>query len=260
MPNQAHQVKSILNRYYRKYNHPDFIPHDPIAIPHLFTRKQDIEIMGFFAAIFAWGQRITIINKCKELIQRMDQQPFQFITQHQQSDLRVLLNFKHRTFNDTDLLYTVAFLQHWYKQHNSLEQAFSNGLSKKDSNIEGALNHFRDTFFGLSHVPQRTYKHVASPKQKSACKRINMYLRWMVRKDNHGVDFGIWNEIKPAQLICPLDLHVQRVATKLGLLQRTQSDWQAAVELTEVLKTFDTKDPVKYDFALFGLGVMQEDF
>lgn len=249
------QIISLLNQKVKQYNHISFIENDPICIPHLFTQKQDIEIMGFFAAIFAWGQRVTIINKCKELIERMDSSPHQFILHHTDKDLQNMLGFKHRTFNDTDLLYFIHFFKHWYKKHDTLETAFSNGMKPKDETVENGLNHFRKLFFSLDDAPTRTFKHVASPEQNSACKRINMYLRWMVRKDDNGVDFGIWNNIKPAQLVCPLDVHVQRVATKLGLLQRTQSDWQAAIELTQALKSFDKKDPVKYDFALFGLGV-----
>ncbi len=251
-------IQKILNQKFRQYNCPEFIANDPIAIPHLFTQPADIEIMGFFAAVFAWGQRITIINKCKDLIERMDGAPHDFIINHQASDLKKMVGFKHRTFNDTDLLYFIQFLQHWYSRNKSLELAFSRGMHKKNKTVEGGLNHFRTLFFSLPHVPHRTVKHIASPAQHSACKRLNMFLRWMVRKDRNGVDFGLWKNISPAQLVCPLDVHVQRVAMQLGLLQRKQSDWQAAIELTENLKLLDAADPVKYDFALFGLGVMQE--
>lgn len=255
MKKTSFDLVDFLDKQYRIYNQPGFIKDDPICIPHLFSQKQDIEIMGFFAAIFAWGQRVTIINKCKELIQRFDNAPYDFILNHQESDLQNLLHFKHRTFNDTDLLYFVSFLKFWYTKHESLEQAFTQHIHKKDITIENGLNGFREYFFSLPDVPHRTVKHIASPVQNSACKRINMYLRWMVRSDNRGVDFGLWKTIKPSQLICPLDLHVQRVAVKFGLLHRTQSDWKAAVELTENLRQLDPKDPVKYDFALFGLGV-----
>lgn len=255
MKNTTFDLADFLNKQYRIYNQPGFIKDDPICIPHLFSQKQDIEIMGFFAAIFAWGQRITIINKCKELIQRFDNAPYDFIVHHQESDLQNVLHFKHRTFNDTDLLYFISFLKHWYTQHDSLEQAFSQFIHKRDTTIENGLNGFRECFFSLKDVPHRTVKHIASPAQHSACKRINMYLRWMVRSDKNGVDFGLWKNIKPSQLICPLDVHVQRVALKFGLLERTQSDWKAALELTENLRKLDPKDPVKYDFALFGLGV-----
>lgn len=251
-------LKKLLDSKVKSFNQPDFIPSDPICIPHQFKKKQDIEIAGFFAAIFAWGQRVTIINKCNELLERMDHAPHDFVLHHTHKELKQLIGFKHRTFNDTDLLYTIHFFHQWYQKNNSLEQAFSKGIRTKDETVEHGLNHFRATFFSLDDAPQRTKKHIASPKQKSACKRINMYLRWMVRKDNKGVDFGIWNEIKPSQLVCPLDLHVQRVATKLGLLTRTQSDWEAALELTQQLRILDKQDPVKYDFALFGLGVLDK--
>jgi uncharacterized protein (TIGR02757 family) len=247
--------KTYLDKLVRKYNAPEFIPNDPICIPHLFSKQQDIEIMGFFAAIFAWGNRTTIINKCKELIRRMDNSPHDFVLHHSDDDLKRLLGFKHRTFNDTDLLYVLSFFKHWYTHNTSLETAFTSGISKTDSTIEHGLNAFRNTFFDQKDVPNRTKKHVASPQQNSACKRINMYLRWMVRADQQGVDFGIWKQIKTSQLVCPLDVHVQRVAIHLGLLNREQSDWKAAIELTENLKKLDKNDPVKYDFALFGLGV-----
>lgn len=251
-------ISSFLDSTYTLYNTPEFIQNDPICIPHLFTAKQDIEIMGFFAAVFAWGQRVTIINKCKELIDRMDHAPHAFILNHSEQDLKRLIGFKHRTFNDTDLLYFISFFHQWYKQHDSLEDAFASHVKPRHTDIGQGLNGFRELFFALRDVPHRTYKHVASPQQNSACKRINMYLRWMVRKDDRGVDFGIWKKIKPSQLICPLDLHVQRVAIKLGLLQREQSDWKAAIELTENLRKLDKSDPVKYDFALFGLGVSEK--
>lgn len=251
-----HNTKDFLNKQVQIYNQKGFIELDPICIPHLFTKKQDIEIAGLFAAVFAWGQRTTIINKCKDLMDRMDQVPHQFVLQHSAKDLKRLLNFKHRTFNDTDLLYFVSFLNFWYTQNESLETAFSNHLLPKDINIENALNGFRNTFFSLPDVSLRTMKHIASPNQNSACKRLCMYLRWMVRNDNNGVDFGIWKTINPNQLMIPLDLHVQRTAIQLGLLSRTQSDWKAVLELTKNLSKLDKNDPVKYDYALFGLSVM----
>lgn len=252
------KLKSFLDSKVELYNQHSFIENDPICIPHLFSKKQDIEIMGFFAAIFAWGQRITIINKCKDLIERMDRAPHDFILHHSAKDLKGLINFKHRTFNDTDLLYFISFFNDWYTKNDSLEGAFVKYLKPKDITIENGLNGFRELFFSMEEVPHRTFKHVSSPHQNSACKRINMYLRWMVRSDQKGVDFGIWKKIKPSQLFCPLDLHVQRVAIKLNLLQREQSDWKAVLELTENLRKLDVKDPVKYDFALFGLGIEEK--
>ena len=250
-------LQTLLNEKVETYNRPFFIDSDPISIPHSFSKKQDIEIAGFFAAIFAWGNRTTIINKSKELMDLMDNTPHDFVLNHQPKDLKNLLRFKHRTFNSTDLLYFIHFFHHHYKKHDSLETAFSIGLDKKDINTENALNGFYDYFFSLPDVPSRTKKHIAAPKNKSSCKRLNMYLRWMVRNDKCGVDFGIWKKIKTSQLIMPLDLHVIRVAKRYQLLTRKQSDWQAAVELTETLKRFDPKDPVKYDYALFGMGVME---
>jgi uncharacterized protein (TIGR02757 family) len=249
-------LKKFLNQQVSKYNQFEFIALDPISIPHLFSKKQDIEIAGLFAAIFAWGQRSTIINKGTELMERMGNAPHDFVMHHTAKDLKRLLHFKHRTFNDTDLLYFIAFLQFWYHKNDSLETAFTQQLKASDSNIENALNGFRDLFFSLEHVSNRTKKHIASPQQNSACKRLCMYLRWMVRKDEMGVDFGLWQHIKPAQLMIPLDLHVQRTALQYGLITRTQSDWKAVVELTENLRKLDKKDPVKYDYALFGLSVM----
>ncbi len=248
----------FLNRKVEEYNTATFIATDPISIPHRFTQKQDIEIAGFFAAVFAWGNRTTIINKCGELIQRMDHAPYDFVINHKPSDLKKLLHFKHRTFNDTDLLYFIQFFNHHYRQNSSLENAFTKWLSKKDQSIEKALNGFYHYFFSLAEIPQRTKKHIAAPVKNSSCKRLNMFLRWMVRKDSKDVDFGIWKKISPAQLICPIDVHVARVARRFNLLERKQTDWLAALELTQNLKKFDPIDPSKYDFALFGLGVAEK--
>jgi len=248
----------FLNRKVDEYNRVDFIANDPISIPHNFSKKQDIEIAGFFASIFAWGNRTTIINKCKELLQRMDQSPHDFILQHHQSDLKRLLSFKHRTFNDTDLLYFIQFLKMHYERNSSLETAFNKHLKKAEVNVAPALDGFFRYFFSLPAVPERTKKHIAAPSKNSSCKRLNMFLRWMVRKDHKGVDFGIWKTISPSQLICPLDVHVARVARRFNLLERKQTDWIAALNLTENLKKLDQADPVKYDFALFGLGVIEK--
>ena len=249
------QIKSLLDLKYQEYNQPNFIENDPICIPHRFTKKQDIEIMGFMAAMLAWGQRITIINKCKELSALMDNSPHDFIINHQEDDLKRLLAFKHRTFNTTDLLYFIEFFKHYYSSNESLETAFSSYILDKDETVEKALIGFQNTFFSLPDAPQRTRKHIATPIRKSACKRLNMFLRWMVRNDDAGVDFGLWKQIKTSQLVCPLDVHVERVARKLRLLTRKQTDWKAALELNKALKKFDKNDPVKYDFALFGLGL-----
>ena len=251
-------LTAFLNSKVKAYNQSSFITADPICIPHSFSKKQDIEIAGFFAAIFAWGNRITIINKSRELMQRMDNAPYDFCLQHTQSDLEKLLTFKHRTFNSTDLLYFISFFNMHYQKEHSLETAFSKWMSKEDVNTENALNGFYQYFFSLEFVPKRTMKHIACPLKKAGCKRLNMYLRWMVRNDRKGVDFGLWRNISPAQLVIPLDVHVARVARHFKLLQRGPADWMAAVELTESLKLMDPEDPVKYDFALFALGVLEK--
>lgn len=248
------ELRDFLNNKVIQYNQPSFIKDDPICVPHLFSRTQDIEIAGFFAAVFAWGNRTIIINKSKELMRLMDMAPHDFIIHHTASDLKNLLAFKHRTFNTTDLLYFIELLKHHYQNYSSLEDAFI----RYGDTVKEMLISFHHYFFSLEEVPQRTKKHIATPEKKSNCKRLNMFLRWMVRKDNVGVDFGIWNNIKPAQLICPVDLHVARVAKRFNLLQRKQIDWQAAEELTGYLKELDPQDPVKYDFALFGLGVIEK--
>jgi uncharacterized protein (TIGR02757 family) len=282
-----HDLKGFLNLKYDQYNRPDFIENDPVCIPHLFTKKQDIEIMAFWASILAWGQRKTIINKCKELIQLMDGAPHDFILNHKETDLKRFANFKHRTFNLTDTLYFIEFFRQHYLKSDTLETAFntyksnnlrhefveeenySSGFIENASSpcylsdlnnipeiiTETALNSFRTYFFSLPDYPARTKKHISSPSQKSTCKRLNMFLRWMVRKDDRGVDFGLWSSIKPSDLVCPTDLHVERVARRLKLITRKQVDWQTATELTENLRQFDPLDPVKYDFALFGLGI-----
>lgn len=285
------ELKDFLDVKFDQYNRPGFIENDPICIPHLFTKRQDIEIMGFWASILAWGQRKTIINKCKELIVLMDGAPYDFILNHQETDLKRFANFKHRTFNDTDTLYFLEFFRQHYLRSDTLETAFSasrpNALREEfievgkytsehvetasapcylgeltsknpESVTEKALNSFRTYFFSLPDFPARTKKHISSPSQKSTCKRLNMFMRWMVRKDVRGVDFGLWNSIKPSDLICPTDLHVERVARKLKLISRKQVDWLTATELTENLRKFDPADPVKYDFALFGLGIEEQ--
>lgn len=252
-------LKDFLDKKVDEYNQPNFIPHDPISIPHQFSSKNDIEITGFLASIMAWGQRKTIINKCNELIERMDGAPYDYIMNHTDQDLKSLLGFKHRTFNDTDILYFVAFFRYHYSHFVSLEDAFLVGQENLvEVDLEQALNAFKTYFFSLPDYPHRTRKHISSPAQKSTVKRINMFLRWMVRKDNKGVDFGIWNRLSPKDLICPCDVHVERVARKFGLITLEKVNWKTAQELTANLRLLDFNDPVKYDFALFGLGVEGE--
>jgi uncharacterized protein (TIGR02757 family) len=243
-------LKEFLDEKVDLYNRPGFIENDPIQIPHSFKKHQDIEISAFFAATLAWGQRKTIISKCRELMDLMDNAPHDFVLNHSASDLKKLTTFKHRTFNTTDLLYFVHFFNQYYQKEKSLERAFLTG-----SGMKIQLTNFHNAFFSLEDFPPRTRKHIATPERKSACKRINMFLRWMVRSDDRSVDFGLWKKISPAQLICPIDLHVERIARKLKLIKRKQVDWQTAEELTSNLKKLDPSDPVKYDFALFGLGL-----
>ena len=281
------ELQDFLEKKVLEYNHPSFIEKDPVSVPHRFSIKQDIEIAGLFAAVFAWGNRITIVRKSNELLKTMDDAPFDFIKNHETTDLKRLLQFKHRTFNSTDLLYFIRFLKSHYGQNNSLESAFlpddltgtkikrfNTGItrperSKQETLLNAdlhagneftrkALSIFYKRFFSLENAPGRTKKHIASPDRNSTCKRLNMYLRWMVRKDNNGVDFGIWKKISAADLICPVDLHVARVARGFGLITRKQTDWQTAMELTIALREMDKTDPVKYDFALFGLGVTEK--
>lgn len=249
-------LKDFLDRKADFYNRTGFIDNDPIFVPHQFRRKQDVEIMGFFAAMFAWGQRKTIVRKSMELAHRFDGRPYDFILHHTESDLRQLSGFRHRTFNDTDLLYFVDFLHRHYQKNESLECAFIPRTGFAD--MESSLIYFEREFFNHPHAPTRTRKHVATPARNSTCKRLNMFLRWMVRDDGKGVDFGLWKQIPASALICPVDVHVDRTARRLGLIARKQTDWGTALELTRNLRSLDAADPVKYDFALFGLSVEKE--
>jgi uncharacterized protein (TIGR02757 family) len=250
------QLKKFLDAKVALYNQPSFIEKDPICIPHSFTKKQDIEIDGLFAAVLAWGNRTTIINNCRKLMNWMDNKPHEFILHHKDTDLKPFVSFAHRTFNATDLLYFIAFLQYHYSNHSSLEDAFVPAKTYSEANVGPALIHFHNYFFSIEH-PERTKKHIATPERNSACKRLNMYLRWMVRNDNKGVDFGIWKKIKPHQLICPLDVHVARVAERLGFLGNIKSNWNNALQLTAHLKELNPNDPAIYDYALFGLGMAE---
>ncbi|NBB88608.1 MAG: TIGR02757 family protein [Bacteroidetes bacterium] len=244
----------LLNAKAKQYEHPDFIADDPIALPHQFEKLQDIEIIAFWVSILAWGQRQTIINKGLELIDLMEGRPHHFILHHTSSQVDRFLEFKHRTFNATDSMYFLRFLQDYYRKHESLETAFSKHMTPDLPTIEDALVGFQNTFFSLPDAPRRTQKHIATPARKSTCKRLNMFLRWMVRPSTRGVDFGLWNEIRSDQLCPPLDVHVERIARKMGLLKRKTRDWKAVLELRDQLVKLDPADPVKYDFALFGIG------
>lgn len=252
------RLKEFFDRKVEEYNHPLFVAPDPISVPHRFSKKQDIEIAALFAAVFAWGNRTTIINKTNELMRLMNDAPHDFVLNPGTDGLKRLAAFKHRTFNATDLLYFIGFLHHHYTQHESLETAFSQWMDNEDETIEKALIGFQRYFFSLEDAPHRTRKHIATPARGSTCKRLCMFLRWMVRSDNNGVDFGLWKNISPAQLVCPIDLHVARVAKRFNLIQRKGVDWQTALELTAYLRRLNPADPAKYDFALFGLGVVEK--
>ena len=249
-------LKEFLDEKYLLYNNKKFIETDPISIPHLFTKKQDIEIAAFFAATIAWGNRQSIIKNANKLMQLMDFAPHSFVTEATPKEIRRFSDFVHRTFNGIDCMFFIQSLQSIYKKHKTLEILFSKGIQPEDKNIKNGLVSFREVFFAVNH-PMRTQKHISNPLKNSSAKRLCMFLRWMVRNDKTGVDFGVWKQINPAQLCLPLDLHTGNVSRKLGLLTRKQNDWQAVEEVTNLLKKMDTKDPVKYDFALFGLGVFE---
>ncbi len=240
------------------HNQPNFIEDDPIGLPHQFTQLQDIEIIGFWVAMLAWGRRSSIIKSGKRLIEWMDGAPYDFIKNHQEQDRARFEQFKHRTFQPIDALYFLEYLQQYYQHHESLETAFSQHLGEEDIDIEKALIGFHKGFFSLPNAPHRTRKHIATPARKSTCKRLCMFLRWMVRQDAQGVDFGLWKSIQPRQLLMPLDVHVERVGRQLGLIERKQRDWKTVLELTARLRELDAEDPVKYDFALFGSGVLEK--
>lgn len=246
-------VRDYLEACYLKYNNQTFIENDPILIPHSFKKKEDIEISAFLIATIAWGNRKSIITNGNKLMQLMDFKPFDFIMNHKKKDLKPFQNFTHRTFNGNDCIYFIESLKNIYKKHNGLESSFksdSHGLKQKIIN-------FRTLFLEPKHL-KRIEKHISNPNKNASAKRLCMFLRWMVRKDNFGVDFGIWNSVSPAELCLPLDVHTGNVSRQLKLLKRKQNDWQAVEEITSVLKTFDVNDPVKYDFALFGIGVNKE--
>ena len=248
------ELKEFLDQKVVLYNNPTFIESDPIQIPHLFSKKEDIEIAGFLTATIAWGNRKMIINNATKFMNLLDNSPHDFILNHQEKELKRFQYFVHRTFNSEDAIQFVKSLQHIYKNHNGLEQSLA--IKDRTDNYRTAISNFKALFFEIPHL-QRTQKHISDPLKGSAAKRINMYLRWMIRKDNCGVDFGIWKTHNPAHVSCPIDVHSGNVARKLGLLGRKQNDWKAVTELDTSLRFFDKIDPSKYDFALFGLGVFE---
>ena len=249
------ELKSFLDEKVIEYNTPEFIDSDPVQIPHLFTQKEDIEIAGFLAATIAWGNRKMIIKNSHRMIQLMGESPYDFIMNHQEHHLEQLEGFVHRTFNAIDFAHFIKALQHIYTNHNGLENVFQK--HQTTTSLQPAIHELKKLFFEIPH-PQRTTKHISDPLKGSAAKRLNMWLRWMCRQDNNGVDFGIWKNISPSLLSCPLDVHSGNVARKLDLLTRKQNDAKALAELDANLRIMDPKDPVKYDFALFGLGVFEK--
>lgn len=248
------ELKDFLDEKVHLYNHPNFIESDPIQIPHLYSLKEDIEIAGFLSATIAWGNRKMIITNAKKMMDLMGNSPYDFVMNHQTHHLEDLEKFVHRTFNGTDFQSFIQSLQNIYKNHEGLESVFAKNQSETD--LQASISAFKTVFFELPHL-SRTEKHISDPMNNSAAKRINMFLRWMVRQDANGVDLGIWKSISPAKLSCPLDVHSGTIARKLGLLTRKQNDGKALTELDFNLRKFDSKDPVKYDFALFGLGVFE---
>ncbi|HFS66589.1 MAG TPA: TIGR02757 family protein [Flavobacteriia bacterium] len=251
---EFNELKSFLNDKVDHYNNPKFIESDPIQIPHQFTKKEDIEIAGFLTATIAWGKRQMIIKNANRMMELLDNSPYDFVMNHSEKDLQKLDHFVHRTFNIDDFKFFNQSLQNIYTNHNGLEMVFAKNIT--DNNTVNSIHQFKKTFFELPHL-QRTTKHVSDPLKGSAAKRLNMFLRWMVRNDNKGVDFGIWKSMQPNALSCPLDVHSGNVARKLGLISRKQNDAKALKELDANLRLLDASDPVKYDFALFGLGVFE---
>lgn len=250
------ELLDFLNFKHDQYNRPEFIPTDPVSIPHRLTKKEDIEISAFLTATIAWGYRSGIIKSAVRLMSLMNDSPYDFILTAKEKELKTLKYFVHRTFQNDDLIFFIHSLKNIYQNHHGLQNVFYEGYQKNCS-IKESIIYFRKIFLEGDHL-NRTTKHVSDPDKNSSCKRINMFLRWMIRNDNRGVDFGIWNNFSPADLFCPLDLHSGNVSRKLGLLHRKQNDWKSVEELTNNLKIFDPADPVKYDFALFGLGIFEK--
>ncbi|MCB2197601.1 MAG: TIGR02757 family protein [Bacteroidetes bacterium] len=255
-PKELSGIKEFLDEKAEKYNHPDFISTDPVQIPHQFTDIHDIEIAGFLTATIAWGQRVTIIKNMQRLIALMDHAPYEFIMNFSNKDLERFSHFKHRTFNGEDGKFFIQSLKNIYVNYNGLGDLIQK-IYLEEKNIFNVLVEFRKIFFEIEY-PARTQKHFSNVLKGASAKRLNMYFRWMIRKDHQGVDFGLWNKIPASSLYLPLDVHTGNVARKLGLLKRKQNDWKAVEEITNVLRSFDPLDPVKYDFALFGLGIFEK--
>jgi len=250
---KQHELKEFLDEKVLLYNNPSFIVDDPVQIPHLYTQKEDIEIAGFLSATIAWGNRKMIIKNAHKMMELMGNSPYDFVMSHNEDHLDALEGFVHRTFNSIDFTTFIQALQHIYLNHGGLEAVFSDSSLP----LQERISKFKTIFFEIQHQ-SRTQKHISDPLKGSAAKRINMYLRWMVRNDNAGVDFGLWKGVSPSELSCPLDVHSGNMARKLGILKRTQNDAKALLELDTALRKLDPVDPVKYDFALFGLGAIEK--
>ena len=248
------ELKDFLDEKVIQYNTLDFIESDPVQIPHLFSQKEDIEIAGFLSATIAWGNRKMIIKNSHRMMDLMGNAPYDFVMSHTENDLETLESFVHRTFNGGDFSTFIRSLKHIYQNHGGLENVFNK--HQEAGSMQKSIHELKKLFFEIPHQ-NRSQKHISDPLNNSAAKRINMYLRWMIRQDNKGVDLGIWKDIPPSALSCPLDVHSGNVARKLGLLTRKQNDGKALVELDLQLRKLDANDPVKYDFALFGLGVFE---
>jgi len=249
------ELRDFLNEKADQYNAPDFIENDPIQIPHRFSLKQDIEIAGFLAATISWGNRKSIINSADKMLDIMGNSPYDFVMSYSEKDLESIQDKSiHRTFNGQDFSYFIRQFNRIYKENESLENLFE--VKKTENNFLHAIERFRNGF--LETEKHRSHKHISSPYKNSSAKRIIMFLRWMVRKDKRGVDFGIWENIDQKNLSIPLDVHTGNISRKLGLVSRTQNDWKTVEELDIAIRKFDEKDPAKYDFALFGLGVTKE--
>ena len=247
------ELKDLLEHKFNLYNTKNFISEDPISIPHTYSQKEDIEIISFLISIISWGNRKSIIKSGNKLTEILGSSPIDFIMRFKEKDLKKI-DFVHRTFNKFDLIYFLKSLKNIYENHDGLENVFSKNLN--DEFMYNNIHNFRKIFFLLNHE-KRTEKHISNPKKNSACKRINMFLRWMVRNDGV-VDFGIWKKIKPSMLSCPLDVHTANIGRKLNLISRKQNDLKTVLELDQKLRLFDKHDPVKYDYALFGMGVYEK--
>jgi uncharacterized protein (TIGR02757 family) len=248
-------LSDLLNQKVKQYNNLQFIETDPVSIPHMFTKKEDIEISGFLTSVISWGRRPAILKSAHKLMELMDNSPYDFLMNSNVIEFKRFEGYVYRTFNSDDCIFLITALQNIYKQSDSLESIATNSF-KTNGRIFDVIVGLREAILKTPHL-KRSEKHLGNPLTGSAAKRINMYLRWMVRQDNAGVDFGIWKDIPQSELMCPLDVHSGNVARKLGLLHRKQNDWKAVYELTNNLRTFDKSDPVKYDYALFGIGVFE---